>query len=49
MLHAAEAAQRLLQHPMAGLPGELRQETHTTGILLASHRSGSSGIPVGPG
>ena len=49
MLHATQPPERLLQHPVTGLPLQLSQKTHTTGILFTSHSLGRSAIAIGPG
>ena len=48
VLHAAQTAQRLLQHPVAGLPFQTRQKTHTAGVFLAGHSGRSRAVAVGP-
>jgi MFS family permease len=48
VLHAVEAAQGLLQHPVTGLTLQAGQETHAAGVLLACNRRRCGAVAMGP-
>ena len=48
VLHAAKPTQRLAENPMAGFPGQLRQEPDSTGIPFTRNRLRCSGVADRP-